>query len=205
MATALSPARDMKLASIFVGACLLAAVLPLFVARSESVSARAGSNAAVQSGFAVTYAVAVQTLAATNLRDRPLTQQPLTALEERFAAPFPGAFARYQAGSATLIVRQVAQATRQLHPAADCFRAAGYTLGAVRTHEDARQTRWNCFEATEGGRRWRVCERIADASGRQWTDVSSWYWSALWSQGRASAGPWWAITLVTPIESGDRT
>lgn len=193
----------MKLASIFVGACLLAAVLPVFVARSESVSARMGSNAAVQSGFAAARDFAVQTLAATNLRDRPLTQQPLTNLEERFAAHFPGAIARYQAGSATLIVRQVEQATRQLHPAADCFRAAGYTLGATRTHEDAQQRRWNCFEATEGGQRWRICERIADASGHQWTDVSSWYWAALWSQGRA--GPWWAITLVTPIESEGRT
>jgi hypothetical protein len=195
----------MKLASIYVGACLLAAVLPVFVARSESVFTRNESDAAVRSGFAATHAVAVETLAMTNLRDRPLTQQPLTALEERFAAHFPGAIARYQAGNATVIVRRVAQATRQLHPAADCFRAAGYVLGPVRTHEDAQQTRWNCFEATESGRSWRVCERIADASGRQWTDVSSWYWSALWSQGRASAGPWWAITLVTPIESGDRT
>jgi hypothetical protein len=195
----------MKHASIFVGACLFAAVLPVFVARAESASIRAESDAAVQSGFAAAREIAVQTLAATHLRDRPLTQQPLTALEERFAARFPGTIARFKAGDATLIVREVAQATRQLHPAADCFRAAGYRLGAVRTHEDAQQTRWNCFEATVDGRRGRVCERIADASGRQWTDVSSWYWAALWSQGSATAGPWWAITLVTPIESEGRT
>jgi len=195
----------MKHASIFVGACLFAAVLPVFVARAELPSTRAESNAAVQSGFAAAREIAVQTLAATHLRDGPLTQQPLTALEERFAARFPGTIARFQAGNATLIVREVAQATRQLHPAADCFRAAGYTLGAVRTHEDAQQTRWNCFQATAEGRRWRVCERIADGSGGQWTDVSSWYWAALWSQGSATAGPWWAITLVTPIESEGRT
>ena len=195
----------MKVVHFFVGACLLAAVLPVLIVRADSRSGQQRPSAAAESGLVAARAVAAQVLTATHLRDRPLTQQPLTALEARFAANFPGAITRFRAGDATLIVRQVAQATRQLHPAADCFHAAGYTLGTARTQEDARQTRWNCFAAGQGVRRWRVCERIVDTSGRQWTDVSSWYWSALWSQRAASAGPWWAITLVTPIESEDNT
>jgi hypothetical protein len=189
-------------APFFVGACLLAAVLPGFVVRADSGSGQQASSPAVRSGFpAAARAFAAQALTATHLRDRPLTRQPLTALETRFAANFPGAIARFGAGEATVIVRQVTLPTRQLHPAADCFRAAGYTLGAIRTHVDARARRWNCFVATLGSQRWRVCERFVDASGRQWTDVSSWYWNALWSQRAEGAGPWWATTLVTPIES----
>jgi hypothetical protein len=187
-----------KAARFFVGACLLAAVLPVFVVRADVVSHPPATNAAGRSGLNATHEIALQTLAATHLHDRPLTQQPLTALEARFAADFPGAIVRYRAGDATLIVRQVTQPTRQLHPAADCFRAAGYTLGPVGTREDARHTRWNCFEASQDGRRWRVCERITDRSGNQWTDVSSWYWTAFWSQRSSDAGPWWAVTLVTP-------
>ena len=193
----------MKAVPFFVGACLLAAVLPVFTVRAVTGG---GPTTAVRSDFAGARDVAAQTLAATHLRNRPLTQQPLTALETRFAANFPGAIARYRAGETTLIVRQVTQPTRQLHPAADCFRAAGYTLGAVRTREDGAHARWNCFEARQGGQRWRVCERITDTAGHQWTDVSSWYWSALWSQRAANpGGPWWAVTTVTPIESEDRT
>jgi hypothetical protein len=196
----------MKAAILFVGACLFATVMPVIVVHADSGSGQPGALTAVQSGFpAAARAVAAQTLAATHLRDRPLTRQPLSTLEARFAANFPGAIARFRADEASVIVRQVAVATRQLHPAADCFRAAGYTLGAVRTHEGAREKRWSCFVASQGGRQWRVCERIADPSGRQWTDVSSWYWHALWSQRAAGAGPWWAITLVTPITPEDNT
>jgi hypothetical protein len=184
--------------SVFVGACLLAAVLPLLDVRADPP--RPDNDGAVRTGSLATLDVAQQALAATHLRDRPLTQQPLTTLETRFAAAFPGAIARYRAGTDTVIVRAVTQPTRQLHPAADCFRAAGYTLGAARTREDARHARWHCFEAHAGGRRWRVCERITDGAGREWTDVSSWYWSAVWAQRAASAGPWWAVTLVTALD-----
>ncbi|HTT11734.1 MAG TPA: hypothetical protein VMG60_12650 [Burkholderiaceae bacterium] len=193
----------MKPAHLFVGACLFAAVLPVFDASTGPVPNRRGSNPTVRSESAAARTVAVETLAATGFRDRPLTQQPLTALEEQFAANFPGSINRYQAGTATLIVREVTQPTRQLHPAVDCFRAAGYTPGPAHTQQDARQLRWSCFEAGRGDERWRICERIANASGSQWTDVSSWYWTALWSRDASSAGPWWAITLVTPLDSGN--
>jgi hypothetical protein len=195
----------MKPVHLFVGACLFAAVLPVFDVRAGLGMSRLPPNAVVRSGSAAALAIAAQALAATDLRDRPLTQQPLTALEARFAANFPGAIVRYTVDAATLIVREVGQPTRQLHPAVDCFRAAGYAVGPVRTRQGAQQMRWNCFLANRGDRRWRVCERIANASGQQWTDVSSWYWSALWSHDASTAGPWWAVTLVAPLEAEDPT
>ncbi len=195
----------MKAGFLFVGACLLAAVLPVFVVHTDRPAGQSGSNTAVKADFTAARVVAVQAIAATHFRDRPLTQQPLTALEARFAANFPGAIARYRAGEATLIVREVTQPTRQLHPAADCFRAAGYTLGAARTHVAARHVRWHCFEATLDDRPWPVCERTPDPSGNPGPDVSSWYWSALWSQRTPGAGPWWATTLVAPTELEEKS
>jgi hypothetical protein len=194
----------MKAASLFVGACLLAAGLPAFSLLAGHRADRQAS-AAVASASPAMADVALRMLATTSLRDRPLTQQPLTALEARFARRFPGAIARFRAGDTTLIVREVDAPTRQLHPAADCFRAAGFAIGPARPHENARGERWNCFEARQDGRSQRVCERIADAAGRQWTDVSSWYWAALWSQRDGHAGPWWATTFVTPLEEEDPT
>jgi hypothetical protein len=45
--------------------------------------------------------------------------------------------------------------------------------------------------ATKGNDRLRVYERIHSDSGKSWTDVSAWYWSAL-NEDR----PWWAITVA---------
>jgi hypothetical protein len=52
---------------------------------------------------------------------------------------------------------------------------------------------WGCFAASRGADELRVCERIEDASGRSWSDASSWYWSAL-----SGEGPWLAVTTVEP-------
>ena len=40
-----------------------------------------------------------------------------------------------------------------------------------------------------------VCERIVDHEGQAFTDVSAWYWAAIFNQSR---GPW----LVTTVASG---
>ena len=127
---------------------------------------------------------------------------PLTPLEVRFAARFPGVIARFTDGHQIVIARAVAAPTRLLHPAADCFRAAGYAITAPRAAIDDAQVRWNCFEARgrDSAERLRVCERIEDAAGGAWTDVSSWYWSAL-----RAPGPWRAWTVVTPLAHGGDT
>jgi len=98
-----------------------------------------------------------------------------------------------------MVLRHVTQPTRQLHPAVDCFRAAGFSASAPRAHVDGDGLGWSCFIAAQGAARLRVCERIqrieAGASAPSWTDVSAWYWSAL----RARGGAWWATTVITPL------
>ena len=185
----------MNVRTFFVGACLAAAVLPLAGAL-PAVSGTAGNDPAAAVGprsSAIEWP--------THFRGQPLTQLPPTALEARFAARFPGAVARFTDGEQLLIVRHVRRATRLLHPASDCFRAAGYAVAEAQAAVDAQGLRWRCFVATRGGQRLRVCERIGerpgDAGEPGWTDVSAWFWDA---QFRRAAGAWWALTVVTPLD-----
>ena len=170
----------------FVGACLLAAVAPA-LARALPVSTTGSLGSSTDPAIRLVEWP-------THFRGRPLTQLPLTPLEARFAARFPGAIARFTDGHQIVIARTITAPTRLLHPAADCFRAAGYTITAPRASIDDQRVRWNCFEAGSGAQRVRVCERIEDDAGGAWTDASSWYWSAL-----RSPGPWRAWTVVTPL------
>ncbi len=177
---------------VFVGACLAAAVLPPLGDRLV-VPGTAGRDPAA--------AVGVRSPAIewpTHFRGQPLTRLPPTALEARFAARFPGAVARFTDGGQLVIVRHVRRPTRLLHPAGDCFRGAGYTVGAMTAAVDADGVRWRCFTAAQGGERLRVCERIAERldGGHGWTDVSAWFWDA---QRRGGAAAWWAVTVVTPL------
>lgn len=127
---------------------------------------------------------------------RALRPLGMTDVEQRFAARFPGAIARFSDGERVLVLRRVTEPTRMLHPAADCFRGLGYRIEAARLEHDAQQRLWRCFEA-EGreGRRLRVCERIApvDGGGEAFVDASSWFWAAVTGRSR---GPWQAVTLV---------
>lgn len=124
---------------------------------------------------------------------RPLALSPV---EVRFAARFPGHIARLTDGEQVLVLREVRQPTRMLHPAADCYRGLGYRIQQVQLERDAQQRLWRCFVAEREGRRIRVCERIVDAQGQAYTDASSWFWAAQLGQ---SAGPWQAITLARAL------
>jgi hypothetical protein len=124
------------------------------------------------------------------------TLQPLalSAVEQRFAAQFPGRIARFAlADESELVLREVTRPTRMLHPAADCWRGIGWRIERARLERDADAALWRCFEAVHEGRRVRVCERIVDAQGHAFTDTSAWFWAA--SLGR-SQGPWQAVTRV---------
>jgi hypothetical protein len=178
--------------TFFVGACLAAAVWPglaAFVAPAAGAKDAAASAAGARS--------AIEWPA--RFRGRPLTQLAATPVEARLAARFPGAVARFavDGSNEVLIARHVTRATRMLHPAADCFRAVGYVVASARAAVDADGVRWRCFVAARGGAQLRVCERIHDAKGGAWTDVSAWHWAAL-----AGGGPWWALTVVTPLDAG---
>lgn len=124
---------------------------------------------------------------------RPLALSPV---EMRFAARFPGHIARLTDGEQVLVLREVRQPTRMLHPAADCYRGLGYRIQQAQLERDAQQRLWRCFVAEREGRRTRVCERIVDAQGQAYTDASSWFWAAQLGQ---SAGPWQAITTARSL------
>lgn len=125
---------------------------------------------------------------------RPLA---LSEVEQRFADRFPGAIGRMTDGKQTLVMRAVAQPTRMLHPAVDCYRALGYRIEQARLERDAQSRMWRCFVAQRHGtQKIRVCERIVDADGGAFTDTSAWYWAAASGQ---SHGPWQAVTVARPI------
>lgn len=116
--------------------------------------------------------------------------------EERFARDFPGRIAAFATPDGrTVVLRRIEQATRKLHPAADCLRALGHAIEPRPIHRRPDGVEWGEFRATRGNDAFRVRERLLGSDGRRWTDVSAWYWSA--TLGRA-AGPWWAITELTP-------
>src|SRR5262245_18056537 len=75
---------------------------------------------------------------------RPLA---LSAVEQRFASRFPGHIARLTDGEQVLVLRAVNEPTRQLHPAADCYRGLGYRIEQARLETDAEQRLWRCFVA----------------------------------------------------------
>jgi hypothetical protein len=129
------------------------------------------------------------------LDGRSLRPQALGAVEQRFAARFPGAIGRFDDGRRVVILRHVVEPTRMLHPATDCFRGLGYRVADERLERTADGRLQRCFGAERGGTRLRVCERIHDADGRVYTDASSWFWAA--TLGR-SHGPWLATTTAEP-------
>lgn len=98
-------------------------------------------------------------------------------------------------GRREYIIRWITRPTRRLHPAADCLRGASHTIETQALWRDESGRAWRCFVALRGGERLQIRERIHDADGGAWTDVSAWYWSA--SLGK-SAGLWWAITTAQP-------
>lgn len=130
---------------------------------------------------------------------KPLRPLAFSAVEQRFAARFPGRMARLTDGEQVLVMREVHQPTRMLHPAADCYRGLGYRILQAQLERDAQQGLWRCFIAEPdggSGRPTRVCERIVDANGQVFTDASSWFWAA--QLGR-STGPWQAITTARAL------
>jgi hypothetical protein len=130
---------------------------------------------------------------------RALRPLALGDVERRFAARFPGTLARLTDGRRDIVWREVAEPTRMLHPAADCYRGAGWRIDGERVEVDDRRRSWRCFDAAgpgPGAPRLRVCERITDADGRAYTDPSSWFWAALLGRSR---GPWQAATTSQPL------
>jgi hypothetical protein len=135
----------------------------------------------------------------STLDGRALRPLAPSEVEQRFAARFPGRIARFADGPGRQVVlREVNEPTRLLHPAADCWQGIGFAVGAQRLERDAQARHWRCFDAVRAGERVRVCERIEGADGSAYTDTSSWFWAALLGR---SGGPWRAITTVSTVEA----
>jgi hypothetical protein len=160
----------------FFLACAIAAIIPFFTPQKSPVKQ--------EEHWPTTY---------EGQKLRPLQ---LTGSELEFTRNFPGSIAMFQTDKQNIIFRRVNQATRQLHPAADCYRASGFKIINLPRHTDQAGNNWNVLEAQKNTRRLEVRERIYDDYGHNYTDVSQWYWAAFWSQ---TKGPWWSITTVTAL------
>lgn len=124
----------------------------------------------------------------------PLHALPPTEAEAAFARSFPGTLSSHRWGEKQVILRRVNQATRRLHPSGDCLRAAGFETTEAITVRVADGSCWARFSATRDGMRLTVHERITSGrDGSSWTDVSAWYWAALW---HPLNGPWQAETVI---------
>lgn len=129
---------------------------------------------------------------------RAIWQVPVTASDEKFAENFPGRIAKFSDGRREYIFRWVATGTRQLHPGSDCFRGAGYRVTPRPAVRDGEGRQWSSFVASRDHHQLLVRERIADQHGREWTDVSSWFWSVALAR---TDGPWLSVTAVEPVDS----
>lgn len=165
--------------SYYLIACVLAALMPLVSARFETPETH--TEAMTFPGWPSTF------------EGKTLTPLPLSATEKKFATGFPGRIARFSDGEREIIIRWATEATRKMHPASDCFQGLGYSVTPLAAHRDENGSLWASFAATKNNERLVVFERINSDSGETWTDVSSWYWSALRHEG---SGSWWAITVA---------
>ena len=128
----------------------------------------------------------------THYEGRPLTPLPARPEDRVLGRSFPGRVARFSDGRRQIVLRQVDEATRLLHPASDCFRAIGYEVAPAPMRMSAGGPA-SCFTARRGGKAWLACEQVRDGAGRSWPDISSWYWAAMLG---TSSGPWLAALTV---------
>nr|WP_294170984.1 hypothetical protein [uncultured Sphingomonas sp.] len=126
--------------------------------------------------------------------NRAIALLPPAPEDAWLARQFPGRIARFSDGKRQIVLRWVAGPTRLLHPAVQCFRAAGYTIGEAPVRRLADGATMGCFRASKDGRAVLACERIFDAR-QSWPDVSSWYWHALLN--RAPEGYWAVLEVGT--------
>src|SRR5712671_6872729 len=62
---------------------------------------------------------------------RAITHLAAAPEDRLLARNFPGSLARFSDGHRQIVLRRVTAATRQLHPARDCYRALGYAIAAA--------------------------------------------------------------------------
>jgi hypothetical protein len=166
----------MRALILFIAISALAAIAPFFSVHSGS-----------------TQKIPIHPQWPENFEGRALKQISLSKKEMIFAKHYPGKTAQFTDGKRNIAIKIAYHPTRKLHPANDCYKGAGYSIKPLPIHVDKNGNRWGQFSAFKKNEEIRVTERIFDNHGNSWTDVSSWYWAALF--GNKTYGPWWAVTV----------
>ena len=128
-----------------------------------------------------------------------LTEQKLNAFALNQATGFPGQIFRYGDDHRDIVYKVVTKPTRRLHPAKDCYRALGFTISDEDLFRDELGQYWSVFRAVnlQSNQDYWVKEQIIDATGRRFSDMSTWIWQAYLGK---SIGPWWVKTIVTQFD-----
>ncbi len=137
----------------------------------------------------------------THYQGVPLIPTSLSVKEKRFYKNFPGQIAKFKAGPRAVIFRWMTKATRKIHPAGACLRGLGYNVEPQPLRRDRAGNLHGVSMATRGKQILLVKERLYDRVGNSWTDVSSWYWSAILG---FSDGPWCAVTVMERTDQSPR-
>ena len=122
-----------------------------------------------------------------------LVQLELTDKEEIFVKDFPGKIGRFSDGSRELIIRWVEQPTRKLHPASDCFKGIGYYIKPLPLQVNEGGIKMGCFSASKDNSVLNVCEFIEVKDGKNWSDISAWYWGAIFDN---SSNGWMSYVIA---------
>jgi len=124
----------------------------------------------------------------------PLFEIAIPEDQADFLQHFPGSVKVFASADSIWIYRWVNRPTRQLHPARDCYRAAGWEVLEEKQILDTSGHRWSRTHLVHGTREMEIHEQIRDANGTaRWTEPSQWFWDA--ALGR-SQGPWWMISRI---------
>lgn len=124
----------------------------------------------------------------------PLFEIAIPEDQADFLQHFPGSVKVFASDDSILIYRCVNRPTRQLHPARDCYPAAGWEVPDEKQILDTRGHRWSRTLLVHGTRQMEIHEQIRDTNGTaRWTEPSQWFWDA--ALGR-SQGPWWMISRI---------
>jgi hypothetical protein len=162
------------MAKVYLLICLLSASIPLFQQEPEAHISQDYQWPAEYEGNA-------------------LVQLELTEQEAAFSKGFPGQVARFHDGQREIIMRYVEQATRKLHSSAECLKAHGCKIKHLPLYKDKEAGLWSSFTTERKGQNLLIKERITDFYGSQWSDVSAWYWHALFNP---NTGPWLVISVI---------
>lgn len=124
-----------------------------------------------------------------------LKEIPLNENEKKFLIDFPGKINKFTDGERQIIMRYIENPTRKLHSSSDCYKGIGYKIKYEPIEIDKDKIKWSSFIVKKGDKKLKIKERIYK-QGKNWTDVSSWYWENIFNKNTL---PSIAVTIIEPI------